>query len=72
MSQSRMENTNESIDCPFLQEPCPQGSQVAARCQLRVAQDFDPVAKFYENETLHCALCERDFRMADIQHVKLD
>lgn len=72
MSQPRIANTNESLDCPFLQEPCPQGPEVGTRCQLRVAQDFDPVAKFYENETIHCALCERDFRMADIQRVKLD
>lgn len=72
MSPSPQAPRSENTDCPFLQEPCPQGSQVAARCQLRVAQDFDPVAKFYENETIHCALCERDFRMADIQRVKLD
>ena len=70
MSQQRVEPMNESLACLFLQELCPQGSNVAAQCQLRVAQDFDPVAKFYEHEVIHCALCERDFRMAEIQHIK--
>ena len=70
MAQQRVDPARESLDCPFLQEPCPQGSNIATHCQLRVAQDFDPVAKFYEHETIHCALCDKDFRVAEIQHIQ--
>lgn len=70
MPQQRIEPASEGLDCPFLHEPCPQGPAVGTRCQLRVAQDFDPVAKFYENEVIHCALCGKDFRAAEIQHVQ--
>ncbi|NUO79885.1 hypothetical protein HUU05_07395 [candidate division KSB1 bacterium] len=58
-----------SIACPFLKEPCPQGPEVGTNCQLRVAQDFDPVAKFYQQEVIHCRLCDRDFSVAEIQHL---
>lgn len=70
MSQPRVEQKSESLDCPFLREPCPQGPDVGAHCQLRVAQDFDPVAKFYEQEVIHCALCDKDFRVAEVQHIR--
>lgn len=58
-----------NVECPFLNEPCPQGPEIGKQCQLRVAQDFDPVAKFYEQEVIHCALCGKDFRAAEIQQV---
>lgn len=69
MSHLQQQPARSNVACPFLGEPCSQGPEVAAHCQLRVAQDFDPVAKFYQQEVIHCALCGKDFRAAEIQHV---
>ncbi len=69
MSHLQTQIVPPSIACPFLSEPCPQGPEAGKNCQLRVAQDFDPVAKFYQQEVIHCSLCGRDFRVAEIQHV---
>jgi hypothetical protein len=66
MSFPQEESLPAAGTCPFLDEPCPQGVAQGLQCQLRVAQDFDPVAHFHDFEVIYCAMCRREIRRADL------
>lgn len=66
MPTPRHELAPETVQCPFMDAPCPQGATQGLQCLYRVAQDFDPMTRFHDFEVISCALCQREIRVAEL------
>jgi hypothetical protein len=55
----------QTVECPFVAEPCPRGDDAALECQHRVAQDFDPVERFNDFQIVYCAVCQQHVRVGN-------
>jgi hypothetical protein len=53
------------VNCPFLDQPCPQGALQGFECQLRVLQKGE-IVHFRNDAVVYCSLCQREISASAI------
>jgi hypothetical protein len=66
----RREGKPEAVYCPFLDEPCLRGAEQGLECQLRAAQDFDPMTRFRDFDIIYCAVCRKQIKVSELASFK--
>jgi hypothetical protein len=57
-----------SMECPFLNQPCPQGEMQGFGCRIRAIQTGhgDPLVQFRNDAVVYCAVCQREISVSSI------